>query len=214
MIHAMTLRARQIEETRAAIVRAAAEILAEGDAPLSIPSVAGRSGVSIRTVYRYFPSKADLVQAIGHVDDPAATAGPLPALDGSDLHEWLKRGWSEEIQTPLLRAQLRTAAGQEVRRSRRARHRAFAEAVIDDWGLDLPSDGRASVADLLLLLTGGAALVELTDVLGAPVERAAVAAAWAVEAVLHHAAVTGGPPDGSGSFVIEKSRWQRKGEGA
>lgn len=203
MIHVMSIRERQRVSTRRAIVEAVAALLVEGDAgALSVPAVADRSGVSVRTIYRYFPTKADLVAAVGVVDDPATTAGPLPALDGSDLHAWLRRGWSEEVQTPLLRAQLRTAAGAEVRRDRRARHRAFAYAVLDTWGIEADGEAREALADLLLLLTGGAALVELTDVLDAPVERAAASAAWAVEAVLTHA-VGGSAPSTDRDLVMQ-----------
>lgn len=211
MTESNTIRQQQRAATRARILRAAAELLVAEDAgALSIPAIARQSGVSIRTIYRYFPAKSDLIAAIGEVDDPETTAGPLPALDGSDLHGWLRKGWSEEIQTPLLRAQLRTTAGMEVRRARRRRHRAFAEAVIDEWEIDLPDDQRRALADLLLLLTGGAALVELTDVLEESVEQAAVAAAWAVEAVLCHAADTGELPGPSAEFVMRKPSEQRR----
>ena len=186
-------------------MRAAAALLAEEEpAALSIPAVSKRSGVSIRTIYRYFPSKVDLVRAVSLVDDPAYTAGPLPALDGSDLHAWLRRGWSEEIQTPTLRAQLRTAAGTEVRRARRSRHRAFAYGVIDTWGIEVDPEQGEALADLLLLLTGGAALVELTDVLGSSPERAALAAAWAVEAVLSHATEGQMPQFDGDDYVMKR----------
>lgn len=141
----------------------------------------------MRTIYRYFPTKADLVEALGLIDDPAITAGPLPSVDGTDLHAWLRRGWSDDVQTPMLRAQLRTAAGVDVRRERRRRHRVFAYAVLDRWGIEAEGEAREALADLLLLLTGGAARFEMTDVLDAPVQRATAAAAWAVEAVLTHA---------------------------
>jgi AcrR family transcriptional regulator len=204
MVHVMTVRERNRQATRDAIVGAAAELLIEEDAAaLSVPAVAKRSGVSVRTIYRYFPTKAALVDAVGVIDDPAVTAGPLPALDGSDLHAWLRRGWSDDVQTPLLRAQLRTAAGVEVRRDRRRRHRAFAYAVLDRWGIAAEGEAREALADLLLLLTGGAARFEMTDVLDAPVRRATAAAAWAVEAVLTHARGDGPLPDGTAEIVME-----------
>lgn len=204
MIRVMTVRERNRRATRDAIVEAAAELLVEEDAAaLSIPAVSDRSGVSVRTIYRYFPTKADLVEGVGVIDDPAMTAGPLPSLDGTDLHSWLKRGWSDDVQTPLLRAQLRTAVGVEVRRERRRRHRAFAYAVLDRWGIEAEGEAREALADLLLVLTGGAARFEMTDVLDAPVERASAAAAWAVEAVLTHALGDRPLPDLTSEIVMQ-----------
>lgn len=203
MIHVMNVRERNRLATQDAIVEAAAQLLVEEDAAaLSVPAVSDRSGVSVRTIYRYFPNKADLVDAVGVIDDPAMTAGPLPSLDGSDLHSWLKKGWSDGVQTPLLRAQLRTAAGVEVRRERRRRHRAFAYAVLDRWDIEAEEQAREALADLLLLLTGGAARFEMTDVLGAPVERASAAAAWAVEALLTHALSDRPLPDSTREIVM------------
>ena len=204
MIHVMAIRDRHRQTTRDAIVGAAAELLVEEDAAaLSVPAVSERSGVSVRTIYRYFPSKADLVDAVGLIDDPAITAGPLPSVDGTDLHAWLKKGWSDDVQTPMLRAQLRTAAGVEVRRERRRRHRDFVYAVLDRWGIEAEGEAREALADLLLLLTGGAARFEMTDVLEAPVQRATAAAAWAVEAVLTHARGARPLPDPSIELVMQ-----------
>lgn len=204
MIHVMGTRERSRQATRDAIVGAAADLLGEGDVPaLSVPAVSERSGVSVRTIYRYFPTKAALVEAVGVIDDPAMTVGPLPSVDGSDLHAWLQRGWSDDAQTPLLRAQLRTAAGVEVRRERRLRHRALAYAVLDRWGIEAEGEAREALADLLLLLTGGAARFEMTDVLGASVQRASASAAWAVEAVLTHARGNRPLPDPSTEIVME-----------
>lgn len=200
----MSVRERNRQATRDIIVGAVAELIVEGDAAaLSVPAVSVRSGVSVRTIYRYFPTKADLVDAVGVIDDPAVTAGPLPSVDGTDLHAWLRRGWSDDVQTPMLRAQMRTSAGVEVRRERRRRHRAFAYAVLDCWGVQAEGETREALADLLLLLTGGAARFEMTDVLEAPVQRATAAAAWAVEAVLTHA-LGGRPlPDPTSEIIMQ-----------
>lgn len=200
----MSIRERSRQATREVIVGAAAELLVEGDAAaLSVPAVSERSGVSVRTIYRYFPTKADLVNAVGLIDDPAITAGPLPSVDGTDLHAWLQRGWSDDVQTPMLRAQLRTSAGVEVRRERRRRHRAFVYAVLDRWGIQAQGETREALADLLLLLTGGAARFEMTDVLEAPAQRATAAAAWAVEAVLTHALGDRPLPDPTSEIIME-----------
>lgn len=195
--------------TRQRILEGAASVLLAGEvATLTIPAVAEAAGVSVRTVYRYFPTKDDLVEGVAALDDPATSVG-LPRVDGSDLHAWLRRGWSTEAQTPLLRAQMRTAAGTAVRRARRSEHRAFAYAVLDAWGIDVAGRARESIADLLLLLTGGAALVELTEVLGSDVERATGTAAWAVEAVLTHAQASRPPLEGE---TLEMRPPGRKGD--
>ena len=53
-----SLRQRHSELTRELIMRTVAELLEEGEASeLAVPEVARRSGVSLRTVYRYFPTR-------------------------------------------------------------------------------------------------------------------------------------------------------------
>ena len=59
------LREKQASETRAAIVAALAEqVLDHGMVDFSIPRLAERAGVSVRTVYRYFPNREDLLNAV------------------------------------------------------------------------------------------------------------------------------------------------------
>ena len=59
------LRAEQAEHTRQRIVQAAVDLLSEGDAgDLSMPEVAARAGVSVRTVYRSFATKDDLLDGV------------------------------------------------------------------------------------------------------------------------------------------------------
>lgn len=58
-----TLRQRQTEETRTLILDTAMAILAE-KAPFSHESIAVAAGVGPRTVYRHFPSRAELYAAL------------------------------------------------------------------------------------------------------------------------------------------------------
>jgi AcrR family transcriptional regulator len=82
---------RRQAERHDAIVAAASEAASEGGmAAIQIAPVAGRAGIATGTVYRYFPSKTELVGAlvassaereIGAVQQAAASApGPLSAL--------------------------------------------------------------------------------------------------------------------------------------
>ena len=75
---ATTTSARHLESTRSAILSAAADLfLAHDGASFSVQEVADRAGVTHRTVYRHFPTRADLLIAtarqigldIGHDDE-------------------------------------------------------------------------------------------------------------------------------------------------
>ena len=62
----LSLRQRQSELTRELILRTVAGLLEEGEASeLAVPEVARRSGVSLRTIYRYFPTREELIAAAG-----------------------------------------------------------------------------------------------------------------------------------------------------
>lgn len=201
----MTLRDEQIALTRRRIVDAVAAMLVDEDpAALSVPAVAGRAGVSVRTVYRHFADKAALVRSVAEVDDPARVL-PLPAPDGSDLCVYLRQAWSDEVQRPHLRAQLQTPAGQQVRAERRRSQRPFIDLVLDAWAIELDDDSARRLVDLLQLLTGSAALVELTEVLDESVDEAAATAVWAVEALLVHARRTGWVPGVDDQYPLDPS---------
>ena len=85
---------RRLAEREQAILTAATEIAAEGGmAAVQIAAVAARAGIAAGTVYRYFPSKTDLVvQLVAAVAGRELTAmaaaadaapGPLSALAAS-----------------------------------------------------------------------------------------------------------------------------------
>lgn len=59
------LRQEQMKRTREQILDGLIKTMASGIAELSIPAVAHEAGVSIPTVYRYFRTKRDLIEALG-----------------------------------------------------------------------------------------------------------------------------------------------------
>src|SRR5215208_5385367 len=62
-------RAAQAAQTREAILDALVRVMARGVAELSMPAVAHEAGVSLRTVYRHFPTKRELLSALAwHLD--------------------------------------------------------------------------------------------------------------------------------------------------
>jgi len=59
------LREEQTQQTRERILEGLIKAMAKGIANLSIPAVAREAGVSVPTVYRYFRTKKELVEALG-----------------------------------------------------------------------------------------------------------------------------------------------------
>ncbi len=150
-----TLRDQQAELTRELIVRAFQELL-QNDHPdaITYPQVAEAAGVSLRTVYRYFPTRADLLQIAaawfteltGEVpwDDPRTVrdlAGVLPHIGRLfDEHTNVFRALSEiELERP--------------------RRDAVAAAIADVSANLPPNEVRAAEAMLSYIRSGRAWLV-------------------------------------------------------
>lgn len=100
------LRDRQLELTRDLILEALAGVIAEGRlAEFSVQDVADRAGVSLRTVYRHFPSREALLEgfapwAANRVRDAGAMEFPANADDIAPL---LRQKFATfEQMTPLV----------------------------------------------------------------------------------------------------------------
>lgn len=189
----MDLRERQRSATREQIIDAVHAVLAdEHPATLSMPRVAARAGTSLRTLYRYFPTKEALVDAASETFRvPAPVAGGTVDLAG--LAEYLRTAWTGFSQSiAAIRAQHLTPAGRALRdrrlpRNRRAIHQSLAAA-----GLRLPKDDEARLVDLIVAMLSSTMYLELVDRLGHRDEDAADLAAWAVTAVIDRARREGG----------------------
>jgi AcrR family transcriptional regulator len=181
------LRDEQRDLTRSRIVRAVLDLL-ETDSPatISVPAVAGRAGVSLRTVYRYFPTKADLIHSAAHVfDDPITQRlGQRPDDRGADLGEYLRRLWAEFGQNvPAVRAQHQSAAGREIRAARLDEFRARIGLTVAKSAPDLSDEERADFVDLLIALSSSSMFLELVDRMGHRPEHAADMALRAIGAL-------------------------------
>src|SRR4029079_5151484 len=145
MIHLVSdgLRSQQMELTKTRIIDAVFELLAEGrPAAVSVPEVSRRSGVSIATIYRHFPTKEQLL-------DATAFAGVTPREemlrrdpDPDNLAHFLEITWNDLERTePMIRAQLSTRLGQDVRRRRTRNRDAAVVEVLADRGFDPDREG-------------------------------------------------------------------------
>jgi AcrR family transcriptional regulator len=176
------LRAEQMEQTRLRILEATADVLAdEAVDEVTVPLVAMRARVSVRTVYRHFPTKEALFDGFGEWAEQHLRVALLSypqTLEGvREMAPALYRMY--EQRAPLIRALL-SKRGQEIRaRTRRRRLATFEKAmreVTDGLG---PTERRRALGVIYLLVSAPAwqAMRDQWDLNG---EEAGKAAAWAV----------------------------------
>jgi AcrR family transcriptional regulator len=138
MLRAMnvSLREEHAEATRVRILSAVADLLEAADPKeLTMPSVAGAAGVSLRTVYRYFPTREQLLEAAGRWIGAELFRHPYPrSLD--DASERFAAEVAHFDERPgLVRALAVSRVGREVRaHRRRERLDAIGRALRDEVG--------------------------------------------------------------------------------
>lgn len=102
--------ARRNEET---LLDAAAAVFVEAGVDAPVRDIAARAGVGVGTIYRHFPTRADLIVAVyRHQVEACAEAGPRLLAESDSPHEaltrWIdlfvdflvtKRGLAEALQS-------------------------------------------------------------------------------------------------------------------
>jgi AcrR family transcriptional regulator len=123
MIRAMTtstLREQNAAATRERILSAVADLIERGDVDeLTVPEVAEASGISLRTIYRYYPTRDELLEAAGRWIGNELMRHPYPeTLD--EVAETYRLGVGEFAERPgLVRALALSKLGRKVRGYRR-----------------------------------------------------------------------------------------------
>jgi AcrR family transcriptional regulator len=177
------LRADQMEQTRLRILRAVTDVLADPAAEeVSIPLVARRARVSLRTVYRHFATREALFDAWAewvdeslqiHLHSYPERADRLP-----DFVLELYRAYDES--EPVVKAMLNSKAARAVReRTRRRRQRQF-ERAMSELTNELEPKERLRALGIVYLLVSAPAWQAMRDQWGLEGEEAGKAAAWAV----------------------------------
>ncbi len=181
-----TGRVAQKAATRRRIVDAVTALVAEEHpAAISVPAVAGRAGVGVATVYRYFPTKEALLDAAAY---GAVSSGAARLPEGLDeVAPALSAAWGELAdQLRLVRNQFASPLGRQLHRRRWEARHAFLRTLVERDGIDPDGEAGRRLVGVVDVLTSSTALLELHDKAGVAVEDAAEWCAWAI-GVLHRA---------------------------
>ena len=172
----LDLRTAHRDDTRRAILEAFL-VLLDDESPLtvSMPEVAARAGVSVRTLYRYFPNKDALLAAANEWFSARAQqmiGNRMVSLDA--LGVYLENIWCAFADNvAAVRVQHTSAGGREFRARRTESTRQAIDAALPDV---IPADRRDDVVDLIAALVSSSMFLELVERFGhSPADAAAMA---------------------------------------
>ena len=180
-----SLRDQHAAVTRTRILSAVAELLEQGDAEeLTMPGVAAASGVSLRTIYRYYPTREGLLEAAGRWIGDELLRHPYPAtLD--EVADRFEEGAPDFDEHPgLVRAMALSQLGRRIRGyRRRERLEALARALRDELPR-LPEDELRRAEAVIAYLHNILAYTTLREENGLSGEEIGRAIGWAIRALV------------------------------
>lgn len=184
------LRRDQYQTTRLRIIEAVARVLARGVTELSVPAVAEEAGVSVATVYRHFPSKADLVAALREHAFETIDASPADIASGriggfeEVLDQFPKIAVRMAQAEPAMRTALASGLVDEYRREHRAERLEPIEVALRRERPDLNPDDLRRLRDVIAVLASSPGVRAFEVLAGSPAEEAGATIAWAIRRLL------------------------------
>jgi len=181
----VSLREQHAEATRERILAAVAGLLERGDAEeLTMPGVADAAGISLRTVYRYYPTREELLEAAGRWIGDDLLRHPYPqTLD--EVAELFRVGCRDFDEHPgLVRALALSQLGQRVRGYRRRERLHAISTVLRDEVGDLPEEELRRAEAVLAYLHNILAYTALREESALSGEEIGEALGWAIETLV------------------------------
>ena len=176
------LREKQAELVRTTILEAAiSELETSGAGDVSMPQIAEASGVSLRTLYRYFPDRAGLLQAAGeHVYGTLGVPFEITTPDqisGSLLDAARRLSTRPE----LTRALVRSTAGRTARSGVRGQRVASIASALQPLTSNVDPDTARWATAVIAHLCSAASWVIVAEDSGLDDADAQQAVAWAID---------------------------------
>jgi len=196
-IYHSPLRDERAIQTRERILDGLVQVLARnGIAELSIPLIARTAGVSVPSVYRYFPTKRHLITAL---DEYAHRKGSFtlgefgPLNSPEDLAKIVPLTFKRrEAIEPTLSAAMNSRLGYTIRHlefMERAKH--FSRAL-QPAAKKLSRRERQWLTDIVFVLSSYACVRAFRDYLGLNTEEAGKRVAWAIRVLARGASSSDG----------------------
>jgi AcrR family transcriptional regulator len=198
-----SLRTQQKDLARGLIVGATARvILRTGIHQFSMQEVADEAGVSLRTLYRYYPSREELVDGVGaEIDQGLEDAGLTTELDAPITPESLAMlvgdafRITERRGADLARAWVVINMVTGARSASSRRRDRLVRDVVEDLGPHLEQLEKDRVFGVIRYLASAIAWKVMRDDLEMETEELAQAVGWAVRTLLENVEGGGGPID-------------------
>jgi AcrR family transcriptional regulator len=181
----MSLREQHALATRERILGAVADLLERGDADeLTVPAVAEASGVSLRTIYRYYPTRDELLEAAGRWIGDELLKHPYPRTldDVAALYQAGARDFDE--RPGLVRALALSQLGQHVRGYRRRERLESIGGALRSELTELSASELAQAEAVLAYLHNVLAYTTLREESGLSGEEIGDAIGWAIRTLI------------------------------
>jgi AcrR family transcriptional regulator len=185
VMSAPSLRDQQAAVARERILHAVADLLErDGTVELTMPEVADSSGVSLRTVYRYFPTREALLEAAGSwIGGELLKQGYPSSLD--DVADSFERACGEFDAHPgLVRAMASSQLGKEARSTRRRERLKAIRDVLEQEVGALPEAELRRAEAVLAYLHNMLAYTTLREEQGLSGEEIGDALGWAIRTLV------------------------------
>ena len=180
-----SLRERQADVIREAILDALAALLDRHDPDdVAMSEVAAGAGISLRTLYRYFPTREAMFDAVG--DHVVARLGLPRQIEGADdIARVFLESASRGAQSPqLVRAMLWSRLGRRARSAHRRRRVESIVAALAEVTSHLPAADARRREGAIVYLTSLPAWITVSEECGLSAEDARLGIAWAISALV------------------------------
>lgn len=185
-VYRSPLRDERAVQTRTRILDGLVQVMARnGIAELSIPLVARQAGVSIPSVYRYFPTKKDLITAL---DEYAHQKGSFtldefgPLENPDDLVRIVPLTFQRRAAIEsTLSAAMNSRLGYSMRREEFAERAKHISKALRDAVKGLSRKEQQWLTDVIFILSSYACVRAFRDYLDLDTEEAGKRVAWAIQ---------------------------------